>query len=488
MPVSTHDVVIIGGGIIGCSIARELSRRVVDVLVVERADDVCEGTSKANAALVHAGYDAMPGTLMAKLNVEGNRLMFPLCDELGVACERDGSLVVCTSEEERPNLEALLERGKANGVEGLRIVERDELEQMEPNISDEAVCALFAPTAGIADPFGLVCGLAESATSNGVGFRFNSEVTSIGRDGDDFVVGTRTGDVRAHAVINAAGVHADQIHNMVCDDKIEIIPRKGEFYLLDTTAKDLIRHTVFALPTKMGKGVVLMHTTHGNILIGPNAFDVDDKESTDTTREGLDYVAQRCSITIKDVPLRETITQFAGLRAHRPEHEFLICESSVERFFDVAGIESPGFTSAPAIGVMVADLVSERLGLAMKAEGEWHGGRRPFVDLNKVSMEEWSSLCDEDPAYGTIVCRCRHVSEAQVVDAIHRDPGARSVDGVKRRTCAGMGRCQGGFCSPKVMAILARELDVDLADVTKRGPGSEYVVGVAKELGGGDGR
>ncbi|MBQ6410826.1 MAG: FAD-dependent oxidoreductase, partial [Atopobiaceae bacterium] len=280
------------------------------------------------------------------------------------------------------------------------------------------------------------------------------------------------------------------IHNMVCPDRIQIVARKGEFYLLDTTAGDHIRHTVFALPTNMGKGVTLMLTAHGNLLIGPTAVDIDDKDGTDTTRAGLDYVAARCAITIKDVPLRDTITQFAGLRAHRPEHEFLIEESgSVPGFFDVAGIESPGFTCAPAIGVYVAEMVSESRGLAMKPEGTWKPGRKPTVDLTKLTPDEWALLCDEDPAYGNIVCRCRTVSEAQIVDAIHRDPGAHSVDGVKRRTCAGMGRCQGGFCSPKVMDILAREIDsLELEDVTKRGPGSELITGHVKDERGGDAR
>ena len=488
MPEPVHDVVVIGAGVSGCSVARELSRRACDVLVVERADDVCEGTSKANAALVHAGYDAQPGSLMAKFNVEGNRLMFPLCEELGVAYERRGSLVVCTTEDGRPRLQELLERGEKNGVEGLRIVERAELEEMEPNISDEALCALFAPTAGIADPFALTCGMAESAAANGVTFRFDCEVTGIDRDdAGNFVLHTTTGDVTTRSVVNAAGVYADAIHNMACPDKIEIIARKGEFYLLDTTAGDHIRRTIFALPTKMGKGVALMRTAHGNLLIGPTAVDMEDKQSTDTTREGLDSVAARCAVTIKDVPLRETITQFAGLRAHRPEREFLVGESpTTPRFFDVAGIESPGFTCAPAIGVHVAALVSESLCLEDKPVGEWRPGRKPTVDLTKLTPDQWAGLCEEDPAYGNVICRCRTVSEAQIVDAIHRDPGARSVDGVKRRTCAGMGRCQGGFCSPKVMEILARELpDVELSDVTKRGPGSEFIVGEVKDQEGG---
>lgn len=487
MPSGMHDVVIIGAGVCGCAIARELSRYDADVMVLERAQDVADGTTKANAALVHAGYDAQPGSMMAKMNVEGNRLMFPLCDELDVRYEREGSLVVCTSEEGRFGLEQLLERGKENGVPDMRIVERTELEELEPNISDEALFALFAPTAGIVDPFGLTCGLAENAHANGVAFRFNTEVRSIAREGDGFLIYTSKGSVRTRAIVNAAGVYADSIHNMICPDKIQIIARKGEFYLLDTTAGNHIRRTIFALPTQMGKGVALMRTVHGNLLVGPTAIDVEDKEATDTTAEGLADVAARCDITIKDVPLRETVTQFAGLRAHRPEHDFLIEESSVEHFFDVAGIESPGISSAPAIGVYTAELVRDALGLAEKPALEWNSARIGIHSFEFGDVSEWKAACEEDPSYGRIVCRCRNVTEGQIVDAIHRTPGARTVDGVKHRTCAGMGRCQGGFCSPKVMDILARELEgVELDNVTKNGPGSEYIVARDKDLRGGD--
>lgn len=484
-----YDVAVVGAGVCGCAIARELARLDCRVVVLDREADVGCGTSKANSAIVHAGFDAPVGSLMARLNVEGNRLMYPLCEELGVACEQVGSLVVCTSEETRGGLDDLLARGRANGVPGLRIVGRDELRAMEPNVSDAAVAALWAPTGGIVDVLSLVAALAESAADNGVEFSLGTLVCGVrALPEGGFAVDTDQGSVRARVVVNAAGVYAGEVHAMACPDEVPIVPRKGEYLLLDTTAGSHVRHTVFCLPTKMGKGVLVTPTTHGNLLVGPTATDVDDPRATDTTPAGLAEVAERASVAVRDVPLREVITSFAGLRAHRPEHEFLIGESlAVPGFVDCAGIESPGLTSAPAIGVMVAAIVRGILGCAERPAGAFRPGRRPIPDLDHVSRERWQDLVEHDGAYGRVVCRCRHVSEAQIVDAIRRPVGARTLDGVKRRTGAMMGRCQGGFCTPKIMALLAREVaGLDLSDVSKSGPGSELVVGFDKEPEGGD--
>ena len=479
-----YDVIVIGAGVSGCAVARELARREARVLVVERADDVCCGTSKANSAIVHAGFDAQPGSLMAKLNVEGNRLMYEWAKELNFGVAPVGSLVVCVSEDTRDGLEALLERGVANGVPDLRIVERDELVRMEPNISDDAVAALWAPTGGIVDCFGLTIALAENAAANGVTFAFNQQVTDVRRDGDAWLVVTDAGSYRTRAVVNAAGVYADDIHNMVAEphDALRIVARKGEYYLLDTTAGAHVRHTVFMLPSAMGKGVLVSPTIHGNLIVGPTALDVDDKEATNTTPAGLAEVASKCSLTVRDVPLREVITTFAGLRAHQEAHDFVIGEvAGAPRFYDCAAIESPGLTSAPAIGVMVAGMVSEGLGLADKPAGAFDPIRKGYANLVTMDFDDWDALCAQDPAYGNIICRCCRVSEAQIVDAIRRVPGARSLDAVKRRTGATMGRCQGGFCSPKIMEILERELGLDAREVTKRGPGSELVLGHNKD-------
>lgn len=473
-----YDVVIVGAGVSGCAVARELSKYTARVCVVEREEDVCCGTSKANSAIVHAGFDAQTGTLMAKLNVEGNALMWQLAEDLDFGVRKCGSLVVCTDEESRPGLDELLQRGIANGVPDLRIVERDELKQMEPNISNEAVAALWAPSAGIVDPFGLNIAMAENAAQNGVEFIFDAEVQGIARQQDGtWLIATSEQQIRTRCVVNAAGVYSDKIHNMVSDDKIKIIPRKGEYLLLDTTAGGHVSHTIFMLPTKMGKGILVSPTVHGNLLVGPTALDVDDPESTDTTSAGLAEVAQKCAYTVADVPLREVITSFAGLRAHQPGHEFIIGEvADAPGFVDCAAIESPGLTSCPALGIMVADIVRDLLGLEQKPADAWIARRTGIPLLEGRPLEEWARLAEKDKAYGNVVCRCRHVTEAQIVAAIHRPLGARSLDGVKRRVTAGMGRCQGGFCSPKVMEILERELSMAPEAVTKAGRGSELLV------------
>ena len=480
MSEAVYDVVVIGAGVTGCAVARELSRLDARVCVVEREEDVCCGTSKANSAIVHAGFDAATGSMMAKLNVEGNALMWKLADDLDILARQCGSLVVCTDEDERGGIETLLERGRANGVPDLRVVEREELKEMEPNISDAAVCALWAPTAGIIDPFELTIALAENAATNGVEFIFDDPVEDIWR-GEEGLWHLRCaqGELTCRCVVNAAGVYADVMHNLVSDDKIKIIFRKGEYLLLDTAAAGHVRHTVFTLPTKMGKGILVSPTVHGNVLLGPTARDVDDPEATDTTDAGLAEVRAKCSIAVKDVPLWETITSFAGLRAHEERHEFIIGEvKDAPAFIDCAAIESPGLTSSPAIGRMAAGIVADVLGLEEKPEGAFVAKRKGIERLEGRPLEEWAALCERDPAFGKVVCRCRHVSEAQVVAAIHRPLGARSVDGVKRRVTCGMGRCQGGFCMPKVMEILERELGCTPQELTKSGAGSELVVGV----------
>lgn len=476
------DVVIVGAGVSGCAIARELSRRRVRACVVEASEDVCDGTSKANSGIVHAGFDARPGSLMARLNVEGARLMVDLARDLDVRFEQCGSLVVCVSDDTRPGLARLLEQGRRNGVSGLRIIERDELVRMEPNVSDEAVAALWAPTGGIVDPFLLTVALAENAATNGIEFRFGARVTGIVREGSLWRVVTEAGDFVARCVVNAAGVYADQVHNFVAapDDQLSIVARKGEYYLLDTTAAGHVAHTVFTLPTAMGKGVLVSPTVHGNLIVGPTATDIDDKEATDTTSEGLAEVASRCSRAVRDVPLREVITTFSGLRACHASHDFLIGEvAGAPRFFDCAGIASPGLTSAPAIGVMVAAQVCETLGLVDKAD--WVAERTAIPDVSRLSLDAWAALCREDPAFGNVVCRCRRVSEAQIVEAMRRPVGGRSLDALKRRTFVTAGRCQGGFCTPKVMELMERELGMAPCDVTKCGPGSELVVGRNKD-------
>ena len=472
------DIIIIGAGVCGCAIARELSRKQASIVVVERAEDVCCGTSKANSAIVHAGYDAAHGTLMAKLNVLGSEMMPDLSRELDFHYQQNGSLVVMLDEADRPNLIKLYENGLKNGVKGLRIIEREELVALEPNISDHAVAALYAPTGAIVCPFGLTYALAENAAANGAEFRFDSEVTGIERIDGGWRVATAKGDLEARVVINAAGVFSDQIHNMVSDAPMTIIPRRGDYFLLDRTTEGFVRHTIFQLPGKLGKGVLVAPTVHGNTIVGPTAIDVDDPGDTATTQEGLDTIRARCEQAVKNLPLRQTITSFAGLRAHEPRHEFFIGEIA-PGFVDCAAIESPGLSSAPAIGVMVADIVTRILDL--QPDPGFNGTRKGILDPRTLGIEDYNALIRDNPAYGTVICRCETVTEGEIIDAIRRTPGARSIDGVKRRTRAGMGRCQGGFCSPRVLEILSRELGVPMEAVTKSGGSSRLIVGINKD-------
>lgn len=473
-----YDVIIIGAGVSGCAIARELSRKKGKILVVERAEDVCCGTSKANSAIVHAGYDAKHGTLMAKLNVQGSRMMPELAKELDFHYENNGSLVVMMSEEDRPALMALYENGLKNGVEQLQILERDALRAMEPNISDNAVAALYAPTGAIVCPFGLTFALAENAAKNGVQFQFDSEVTDVQKIDGGWKVVTVKGTLETKAVVNAAGVYSDKIHNMVSSETMTITPRRGDYFLLDRATQGFVKNTIFQLPGKYGKGVLVAPTVHGNTIVGPTAIDIEDKDGTATTQAGLDDVRSKSGIAVKNLPLRQTITSFAGLRAHEARHEFFIGEIA-PGFVDCAAIESPGLSSAPAIGVMVADIVNGILHL--EDNPNFDGTRKGILDPKALSPEAHAALIRENPAYGNVICRCETITEGEIVDAIHRTPGARSLDGVKRRTRAGMGRCQGGFCSPRVMEILSRELGIPMDQVTKSGGNSKLIVGTNKD-------
>lgn len=482
-----YDVAIIGAGVIGSAIARELSRYQVKACVIEKEEDVCCGTSKANSAIIHAGFDATPGTLKAKLNVRGNELMDQLSKELDIPFKRNGSLIVCTKEQNPAGLEALLEKGKKNGVPGLEILQRDQLIEMEPNLSDDITCALYAPTGGIVCPFHMTMAFAENACTNGVEFFLNTEVTSIEKGTDTYKLNVNHTDskttetLEAKVVINAAGVYADVFNNMVSEHKLHITARKGEYMLLDKDAGAHVSHTIFQLPSKMGKGVLVTPTVHGNLLVGPTALDVEDKEAVNTTLDGLDSLGRTASLSVKNVPLRQVITSFAGLRAHEDGDDFVIGEAAdAKGFINVAGIESPGLSSAPAIGEMVADLVKEMLSLSENSD--FNGTRKGILHPDTLSLEERNALIKEQPAYGNIICRCEMITEGEILDAIHRPLGARSLDGVKRRTRAGMGRCQSGFCSPRTMEILEREVPMSMFDITKNGVGSNIVYGHNKEI------
>lgn len=475
-----YDVIIIGAGVSGTSIARELAKFDAKICVVERFDDVCCGTSKANSAIVHAGYDAKPGTLMARLDVEGSYLIPQLARDLDFQYVNNGSLVLCMHEEDLPALHDLYNRGRTNGVSALRLLSREEILALEPNVQDTVVAGMQAATGGIVCPFGMNIAFAENAAENGVEFRFNTQVTGFERTRDGWDVKTDQGTLSTRIVVNAAGVYADELHNAVSTRKLHITPRRGDYYLLDRTTGGYVKHTLFQLPSKYGKGVLVAPTVHGNTIVGPTAIDIDDRDGVNTTAAGLEDVMRKASIIVKDAPLRQVITSFAGLRAHEDGHEFVIGEAEgAPGFIDCAGIESPGLSSSPAIGKMVAELVRDKLLLPRKAN--YRSTRKGILDPAKLPFGERQELIRQNSAYGNIICRCESVTEGEILDAIHRPLGARSLDGVKRRVRAGMGRCQGGFCALRVMEILSRELGIPMEEITKSGGGSRMIAGRNKD-------
>ena len=475
-----YDIVIIGAGVSGSAAARELSRYQAKICVLEKEEDVCCGTSKANSAIVHAGYDAATGSLKAKLNVRGNELMGELSKELDFPFDRRGSLVLCLSEDDMPDLQALYDRGVANGVKDMRILKRDEVLQMEPNVTDNVYAALYAPTAGIVCPFGLNIALAENACENGVEFKFDTKVNEIKKLDEGYELHTSQGIFQSRCVVNAAGVYADRFHNMVSGEKIHITARRGDYCLLDKEAGEHVGRTIFALPGKLGKGVLVTPTVHGNLLVGPTAVDVENKEGVNTTAKGLTQLLEKAGMSVKNIPTRQIITSFAGLRAHEDGDDFIIGEvEDADGFIDCAGIESPGIASCPAVGEMVAEILRKKMNLQKK--DTFISTRKGIRNPSALSMEERNALIKENPAYGTIICRCEMVTEGEIIDAIRRPLGAKSLDGVKRRTRAGMGRCQSGFCSPRTMEILARERGMSMSDVTKSGGRSHIAVGTNKD-------
>lgn len=475
-----YDVIIIGAGVIGCAVAERLSRLRLSVAVLERAHDVAEGTSKANTGLVHAGFDAVPGSLKARFNVAGARMFEDECRRLGVHYSRAGALVAAFDDAQRQTLRKLLERGEQNGVEQLRIVEGEELFELEPNLSRQAVAALYAPTAALVCPYGLTCAYADSAAINGVKFEFGCEVIAIKRAQDGYAIATSCGEYEAGCVVNAAGLHSDELNNMVSSHKIKITPRRGEYWMVDRAFEGLFRHSVFPTPTEMGKGILVTPTVDGTLMVGPTATDIDDKDDVSTTSQQLDRAFEGARKIWPEISRSCFITSFAGNRATCDRGDFVIGEApDAPGFFNAVGIESPGLSSAPAIARYIAGLVAEmteaepRLTIAEYVP--------PIKPLREMNDEERAQAIAENRDYGRIVCRCETITEAEVRDAIRRPVGARSIDAVKRRTRSGMGRCQGGFCSPRVAEILCEELGISMLEVSKRGGASTLLTGLVGE-------
>ena len=474
-----EDIIIIGAGVTGVAIARELSRDQRKILVLEKGSDVCVGTSKANSGIVHAGFDAKPGTLKAKLNREGNLLMGQLAIDLDIPFVQNGSLVLCFDEADFANLEALYQQGLKNGIQGLQILEHDEIMKLEPNLNPRVLKALYAPSGGIICPFDLVLALGQNAHANGVEFKFNQEVVGIEEKNDHYVIKTTDHVYQSKLVINAAGVNCDLIHNLICDDKMEIIPRKGQYMVFDKTVGSMVKHTIFQLPTQLGKGVLVTPTVHGNLMIGPDAIDCH-RDEVNTTMMGQIDIASRASMSIKQVPYANQITTFAGIRAHSSFGDFIIQEVLEHPgYFDVAGIESPGLTSAPAIGRYVYKLVNNSYPAPLKTS--FIKKRKGITRVMELSLDQRNQLIKEDPHYGQIICFCENISAGEIIEAIDQPLGATTIDGLKRRVRVGMGKCQSGFCLNKSMKILSQQLGRDLLTITKDDLKSTYLTGLNKE-------
>ena len=474
------DVVVIGGGVVGGLVLRELTKYNVRVCLLEKEYDVCMGASKANSGIVHAGYDAPVGSLKAKFNVQGNKMMGEVCKELGVKFRRNGSLVVAFSDEEVETLYTLKARGEENGVEGLEIVDKARLKEMESNISDEAISALYAPTGGIVCPYELAIASIGNAMDNGAELFTDFAVCNIEQTADGYVVQAENGQtVSAKRIINCAGLGGGKIAQMVGDEYIEIRGRKGEYVLLDRESGDYVNHTLFFTPTKLGKGILLTQTVDNNILFGPTAEEQEDG-NTLTSAKGLAFVLEKARKMCKNPPLFNTITSFAGVRAFSSKHDFIIEESATSKgVIHCAGIESPGLTASPAIAKYVVETLLGGL-VDFGKNPNFNGIRKPDYFFKNLSVEEKNEMIKCNPAYGKIVCRCEQVTEGEIIRAIRENPPAKDIDGVKRRTRSGMGRCQGGFCQPYVAELIAKERGISLTSVTKNGKSSNLLTGVTK--------
>ncbi len=477
----TYDVAIIGAGISGASIARELTKYKLSVCIIEKENDVSCGTSKANSGIIHAGYDPEPDTLMAPLNIRGCELYPTLAEELHFDFKPIGSLVVGFSEEDDVKLQTLLERGKKNGVKELRIVQQEELRKMEPNIAEEAYSALHAPTAAIISPYQTTWAIAENAVQNGADIFLEHEVHSIEKGEKTFkiITGSRTFETRY--LVNAAGLFADKISAMVGARDFVIMPRRGEYCLLDNNCKDFVNTVLFQIPHAFGKGVLVTPTVDENIIVGPSAGDDEDKNFVGTSRKGQAAIIEVGEKSTPNIPRRHIINSFAGNRAiaynadETPVGDFIIEEdATIKGFINVAGISSPGLTAAPAIGEYVTELL-QKAGLELKPNGDFIKIRKGIENFHKADLNRKERLIEKNPLYGRIICRCEMITEAEIVLAINSPIGARDLDGVKRRTRSGMGRCQGGFCSPRVTEIISRERNIPMINVTKNG-GNSYIL------------
>lgn len=470
-----EDIIIIGGGIIGSLIAYNCSKFDCNVLLLEKENDIANKTSMANSAIIHAGYDPSDNTLKAEMNIKGARRYPSLCKELKVDFKQIGSLVVACDDEQMETLKRLHKQANSRGIE-TKIIERDEILQLEKNISDDVKQALYCAQTGIVTPWKVAIAAMETAMANQCKCELNQEVIDIRKEDDVFIVKTKDHEYRGKMVINCAGLYADKINEMVTHQKdFTMTPRKGEYFVLSRNASDFVNHVIYPTPSsKFGKGVLVVPTVHGNMLLGPNAMWQEDKEDVSTSTEGLQFVRDNISKVVKNVPFHEIIHSFSGLRPTCDRHDFIIEESSVKNFINVAGIESPGLASAPAIAEKVLEeFVLKRFDLQKRM---FFAHRVKNIVMSECDSVQKERYIKQNPNYGKMVCRCEQVSEQEIVDCIRRKCGARSVVGVKKRVRPGMGKCQGGFCEPLIVKILARELKIDPSEVDYNGKGSPVLV------------
>ncbi len=475
-----YDVVVIGAGVVGAFIARELSRYCLKICVLEKEPDVAMGSSRANSAIVHAGYDAKPGTLKAELNVQGNRMMEQAAHELGVPFKRIGSLVLCFDEKDIPKLHDLKRQGEENGLQDLVIVSGEEVRKLERNVSEKVVAALYAPSAGIVCPYELTLSAVENAMNNGAELLLDCRVREIAFESGIFRLSTTRGEIQSSYLVNAAGLFSDEIANRIGDFSFSIHPRKGQYILYDKKLGNLVEKVIFQLPTEKGKGVLVTPTVDGNLLAGPTAEDQDSREEVTTTAEGQAEVLEKARLSVPALDKKGIIHAFAGLRASSSSHDFILRPSGENpRMIHAAGIESPGLTAAPAIALKVVEILKAG-GMELRENGSFSPENKHTARFNDLCEAEINQLVKTDPRYGKIVCRCEKVTEGEIAGNIHRTLGAKNLDALKRRTRLGMGRCQGGFCSCRAVEILSGELGIPMESVTKSGGNSTLLVGRTK--------
>ncbi len=458
-----YDAVIIGAGITGTMLAKDLSRYQLKTAVLDRENDIADEATMANSAIVHTGYDPADGTLKAELNVRGARMYEQLCRDLGCKYQVNGAFIAATSPEEEAHLEILADRAKRRNIP-YEWLSGDEARKEEPNLNDSVTKVLSFPTTANIYPWEVAIACAQVAVKNGTELHLNSEVTSIDKTDHGYVVHTPDHDYQTKVVINAAGVSADQICAMVSRPSFKMTPKKGEYFVIDNDVH-YVKHTVFQVPSSKGKGVLAVPTVYGNTLIGPNSTYVENTVDTGSTFQGLDYVREHILRVMRTAPFNKSIRNFAGLRPSSSSSDFIIEEpEDAKNFINVASIESPGLASAPAISAYVIEhFVSHMLDLKENPDAIMTR-KRPLV-MAELTPEERAEKIHENPMYGRIICRCEQISEGEIVDCIHAVCGATTVKGVKKRVRPGMGRCQGGFCEPRVVEILARELNISPLEV-----------------------